>query len=85
LSSLLRGKDIEDWDDSDVIGFDKEVQDVVHRIEEFMMNKTDSHDLGSDIKHNLARLAVNRMSNLKQKIESLVGKEQAENLIKSLM
>ena len=81
VSSLLRGKDITDWEDSDAFAFEKEILEVVHRIEDFVMSTDDNAALGESAKVNLAHLALNRMATLRDKMIHLVG----ESTVKEMM
>ena len=81
LASLLVGKSTSRWDDSNVAAFDREVQNVVRRIEESALSMdADLKESGAAVQ-GLANLVTGRIEELLAHLEGLVGAEQAQVLI----
>jgi hypothetical protein len=84
LASLLVGKSVQRWDDSTLVAFDRELQTVVRRIEETAItNETQLPDQGAAVQ-GLTTLICGRMSELFERLVSLVGPEQARETLTTL-
>ena len=84
ISSLFIGKNIQDWDDSDVIAFDKEVDGVIHRLEEFVLSPGNQESLPPDTKKNLAELAATRVQELRNTMVTLIGENDTRKLMEDI-
>ena len=85
LSSLLVGRPLSRWDDSTVAVFDREIQDVVHRIEEAALSAEMSLMKQGVATQGLAKLIHGRMTELFNRLVNLVGPEEAETLLSSVL
>lgn len=83
ISSLFRGKNIQDWDDSDMIVFEKEIADSVHRIEELILNHKLDHEVR--VNEKLAELAASRIRGLRDQMISLVGEQKTNEKIEKII
>jgi hypothetical protein len=85
LSSLLLGKSISRWDDSAIAIFDREIHDVVHRIEEAALSVDLSLTKLGTGTHGLAALVSGRMTELFERLVRLVGPERARAIASSVL
>lgn len=81
ISSLLVGKPIRRWDDGTVTLFDREVHDVVHRIEESALSGPLESFRDAPAAEGLAELAQARIGELFDRLVNLVGAERAEAVL----
>ena len=85
ISDLLLQKSIKSWDDNAVAEFDREIKDRINRIEDIALSsedcflKTDNNGDGQQ------RLIFNRMNQYINKLESIIGSEESETIIKSFI
>ena len=84
LSSLLVGKSFSRWDDSTVAQFDRELMDVVHRVEEVAL--TSQEDLGENTlaSAGLENLISGRIQELFGRLVKVVGEEEAEKVVEKI-
>ena len=81
LSSLLVGKPLSRWDDSTIAVFDRELQSVVRRVEEMALaGDATPLDQGA-ASHGLAELVRGRMTELFERLVTLVGSEAAQETL----
>jgi hypothetical protein len=74
IAGLLIGKPVHKWDDSTFTVFEREFQENIHRIEDYVLNHTpEGHKGKAHI--NLANLALARIDSLYRKMCELVGDE----------
>jgi hypothetical protein len=85
LSSLLVGKSVSRWDDSTIAPFDREIHDVVHRVEEAALSGDPSLTKGGAGAHGLAALVSGRMTELFERLVRLVGAEEAKAIVSSVL
>lgn len=85
LSSLLLGKSISRWDDSTIAIFDREVHDVVHRIEAVALSVDLSLTKLDTGAHGLAALVGGRMAELFERLVRLVGADEARAIASSVL
>ena len=81
LASLLSGKTTSRWDDSTIANFDREVQNVVRRIEEAALSADANMKDNGEAVQGLANLVSGRIGELIGRLKDLVGEEQAHALI----
>ena len=81
LSSLLVGKSFSRWDDATVAQFDRELTDVVHRVEEMAL--CSQEDLGENTlaSTGLENLISGRIKELFGRLVKVVGEEEAEKIV----
>jgi len=81
LSSLLVGKSFSRWDDATVAQFDRELTDVVHRVEEMALSSQE--DLGDSTlaSAGLENLISGRIKELFGRLVNVVGEEEAERIV----
>ena len=84
LSSLLVGKSFSRWEDSTVAQFDRELMDVVHRVEEVAL--TSQEDLGENTlaSAGLENLISGRIQELFGRLVKVVGEEEAEKVVEKI-
>ena len=84
LSSLLVGKSLSRWDDSTVAQFERELTDVVHRVEEIAL--TSQEDLGENTlaSAGLENLISGRIQELFGRLVKVVGEEEAEKVVEKI-
>nr|MDA3851857.1 hypothetical protein [Spirochaetaceae bacterium] len=81
VAGLLIGKPVNKWDDSTITVFEREFQENIHRIEDFVLGHTQKGHTANAHK-NLAKLAVTRIESLYRKVCDLLGdEEEARKLI----
>lgn len=80
LSSLLIGKKIERWDDSTISLFERELRNVVGRVEDAALNAAASHNVGFG-----KELIASRINNLFSRLCSVVGEEQARQIVAEII
>ena len=81
LASLLSGQTTSRWDDSTIANFDREVQNVVRRIEEAALSADANMKDNGEAVQGLANLVSGRIGELIGRLKDLVGEEQAHALI----
>jgi hypothetical protein len=81
LSSLLVGKSLGRWDDSTVAVFDREIQNVVRRIEEAALSEETNLPGHGTAAQGLATLVRGRMTELFERLVTLVGIKEAEEIL----
>jgi len=81
LSSLLVGKSFSRWDDATVAQFDRELTDVVHRVEETAL--CSQEDLGNNslASTGLENLISGRIRELFGRLIKVVGEEEAGKIV----
>ncbi len=78
LALLLVGRPINDWDASTAIEFDTKIQELVHRIETTVLREgTADLEDAKEIREGLARLVAERIVDLSNQLERLVGPERS--------
>lgn len=82
ISSLLIGKGVTRWDDSSISAFEREILDMVHRIEESLLKE--NFENSTEVKSGLTRLAKTRMMGMYQKLVELAGEEEALAFVEEL-
>ncbi len=81
VAGLLIGKPVSKWDDSTFTVFEREFQENIHRIEDYVLNHTPQGHKGK-AHMNLANLALTRIDSLYRKVCDLIGdEEEARRLI----
>ena len=81
LSSLLVGKPLSRWDDSTIAVFDRELQNVVRRVEETALAGDATLLEQGTAAHGLAELVRGRMTTLFERLITLVGSEAAKETL----
>jgi len=84
LSSLLLGKSLARWDDSTVGSFDREIQNVVRRVEETALSINYDMEEQSAATKGLADLVNARLGDLYHKLVNLVGPEEASATFRNI-
>ncbi|RMD84516.1 MAG: hypothetical protein D6815_04020 [Candidatus Dadabacteria bacterium] len=74
LGSLILGRPLSRWDDSSVVSFERQVQAVARRIEDFAL-ACGELELDGGTRRAVARLLAARARRLLQRLESLVGED----------
>jgi hypothetical protein len=85
LASLLVGKRLHRWDDGSVVTFDREMHDVVHRIEEAALATPQADLPDMEAARGLAQLARARMEELFDRLVQFVGREEAEGAVELMV
>lgn len=80
LSILITGKPFIRWDDGTQVFFERELRDMVHRIEDLFVSSS-VRVTDAEITDNFVRLATGRMWQLKQRLVQLVGEEASDQLL----
>ena len=83
LASLLIGRPVAKWDDSSIAAYEREIHDVVNRMEEHALQT--SVDLVKDSNNGLAKLVEARMQSLTKKLESIAGDDEVRKVLKDLL
>jgi hypothetical protein len=78
LASLLVGKSFNRWDDSTIVAFDREFQQIVHRIEDAALAKATPLMDHSTVAQGLATLIRGRMHDLFERLVHLIGIDEAQ-------
>jgi len=84
LSSLLVGKSLSRWDDSTVAVFDREFQNIVRRVEDIALSSDGILTDGETGSEGISQLVRGRMAELFERLEKLVGVEQAMLVLESV-
>ena len=84
LSSLLVGKSFSRWEDSTVTQFDRELTDVVHRVEEVALASQETFEGNTLASAGLERLISGRMEELFERLTVVVGREKADEILSSV-
>lgn len=84
ISGLLIGKQINKWDDSTITVFERELQENIHRIEDYVLSHTEKEKI-SGARENLANLALTRIESLYRKITELLDETKAREMIERLI
>jgi hypothetical protein len=85
LSSLLLGKSISRWDDGTIALFDREIHEVVHRVEEAALFDDPTLTKAGTGPHGLAALVSGRITELFERLVRLVGAEEAKAIVSSVL
>lgn len=85
ISSLLIGKPIDRWDDMSITQFDRELKDVVRRIEEDALTSQDNVTAGDKSKAGIKHLIQGRMAGLFDRLISIVSEEEARSIVNLLI
>ncbi len=83
LSGLLLQKTINRWDDSCIANFDREVHNVVRRIEETALSS--EFQVSGIAKDRLADLVQTRMNILYERLTDIVGSKEARELFADIL
>lgn len=84
LASLLVGKSLSRWDDSTVAAFDRELQNVVRRIEDIALSSDGILSAGRTSEGGIPELVRGRMAELFVRLVKIVGIEEARNVLESV-
>lgn len=79
LGSLLLGKTVARWDDSSLAAFDRELQNVVRRVEDATLVSANPADVGG-----ISQLIEGRMAELYRKLVEMIGTEEAQAVLDSI-
>jgi hypothetical protein len=78
LASLIVGKAFNRWDDSTIVAFDREFQQIIHRIEDAALaSPAPLQDRGA-MTQGLAKLIHGRMRDLFERLVHLIGVDEAQ-------
>ena len=83
LSGLLLQKTINRWDDSCIANFDREIHNVVRRIEETALSS--EFQVNGTAKDRLADLVQTRLDGLYRRLTDIVGPEKARTLFAHIL
>jgi hypothetical protein len=78
LSSLLIGRTLNRWDDSCIATFDREIHNVISRVEEAALSL--EVKVSGAVKNGLANLVQGRMNELFSRLTDIVGNKEAQEL-----
>ena len=81
LSSLLVGKSFSRWDDSTVAQFDRELTDVVHRVEEIALSSQENLGKNTLASAGLENLISGRIKELFSRLVNVTGEEEAQKIV----
>lgn len=84
ICSLLVGKPIAHWEDSTITVFDREIHEIVNRIEEAALEEQSS-SVNTAAKTGLSNLAVARIESLYQKLQQMVGEKDAKKALEKIV
>jgi hypothetical protein len=84
LASLLVGKPLSRWDDSTVALFDREIHNVIHRIEDAGLSAEAGAVTEGAAVSGLTELVRGRIAELVERLAALVGEEQALDVLDSI-
>ena len=84
LASLLVGKSLSRWDDSTVAIFDRELQNVVRRIEDIALSSDGIRSDGRKGERGISELVRGRMTELFERLAQIVGMEDARQVLESV-
>lgn len=84
LASLLVGKSLSRWDDSTVAIFDRELQNVVRRIEDIALSSDGILSVGETSENGISELVRGRMTELFERLARIVGIEEARHILESV-
>lgn len=84
LSSLLVGRSLSRWDDSTVAIFDREVQNIVRRIEDIALSSDGILENVDTSENGVSQLVRGRMTELFERLAKLVGVEAATAVLESV-
>jgi hypothetical protein len=84
LASLLVGKSLSRWDDATAAVFDREIHNVIHRIEDAGLSAEAGVVTGDAAAHGLTELVRGRIVELVDRLASLVGVEHAQEVLDSV-
>lgn len=84
LASLLVGKSLSRWDDATAAVFDREIHNVIHRIEDAGLSADAGVVTGDAAVHGLTELVRGRIIELVDRLAGLVGVEHAQEVLDSV-
>jgi hypothetical protein len=84
LASLLVGKSLTRWEDVTVAVFDREIQNVIHRIEDAGLSSDAAAVQGHAAVHGLTQLVRGRIVELVDRLANLVGMDHAQEVLESV-
>ncbi len=84
LSSLLVGKSFSRWEDSTVTQFDRELTDVVHRVEEAALASQETFGGNTLASAGLERLILGRIKDLYGRFSAIAGEERANEVLNKI-
>lgn len=84
LASLLVGKSLSRWDDSTVAVFDRELQNVVRRIEDIALSSDGIVSAGRTSERGISELVRGRMTELFERLAKIIGIEEAKQVLESV-
>jgi hypothetical protein len=83
ISSLLIGRPVMKWDDSSIAAYEREIHDVVNRMEEHALHTGIGSERGE--KSGLVNLVEARIHSLTKKLNSIAGEEEVRKVLKDLL
>jgi hypothetical protein len=84
LASLMTGRKVARWDDSSIIAFERNVTEVVHRIEEAAFSANNSAMAKNGSAKALSKVICGRLREQYNRLVGLVGAESAREFLESM-
>lgn len=85
VATVVHGRKIEDWLDSDLAGFEQAMRNIISDIEEAALHPTEGLELSEEASTAIAGLVERRIGNLMLTLERLVGPKASKNAMDALV